>query len=101
MFLIVHYTELLKFFQVFYIKIMNKRDAQEISNRIVAFLREERLKKGISQYKLAKDISMSKSSILYIENFTQHPSLYTTLLIANYLDVDISEIIKKSTLKHD
>ncbi len=91
----VHYTELLITCQVFYIKSMNKRDAQEISNQIVAVLRQERLKKGISQYKLAKDTGMSKSSILYIENFTQHPSLYTTLLIANYLDIDICDVIKK------
>ena len=78
---------------------MNKRDAQKISNQIIAVLREERIKKGITQYKLAKDIGMSKSSILYIENFTQHPSLYTVLLIANYLSVDISEIIKQINKK--
>ena len=75
---------------------MNKRDAQQISNQIVAVLREERIKKGISQYKLAKDIGMSKSSILYIENFTQHPTFYTILLIANYLEVDIGKIIEQS-----
>lgn len=79
---------------------MNKRDAQEISNQIVAVLREERIKKGISQYKLAKDTGMSKSSILYIENCTQHPTLYTAILIANYLDVDISEVIKTITAKN-
>ena len=75
---------------------MNKRDAQQISNQIVAVLREERIKKGISQYKLAKDIGMSKSSTLYIENFTQHPTFYTILLIANYLEVDIGKIIEQS-----
>lgn len=80
---------------MFYNVVMNKRDAQEMSNKIVAILREERIKKGISQYKLAKDTGMSKSSVLYIENLTQHPSLYTTLLIANYLRVDITEIIRK------
>ena len=78
-----------------YITGMNKREAQEMSNRIVAVLREERIKQGITQYKLAKDTGMSKSSIWYIESLTQHPTLYTTLLIANYLNVDISEIIKK------
>ena len=93
--MIVHYTELFIICQVSYIKSMNKRDAQEISNQIVAVLREERIKKGISQYKLAKDTGMSKSSVLYIENFTQHPSLYTILLIANYLDVDLSQVIKE------
>ena len=72
---------------------MNKRDAQYISDRIVAVLKEERIKKGISQYKLAKDTGMSKSSILYIENGKQHPTLYTIILISKYLNVEIGSII--------
>ncbi len=72
---------------------MNKRDAQNISDRIVAVLKEERIKKGISQYKLAKDTGMSKSSILYIENGKQHPTLYTIILISKYLNVEIGSII--------
>lgn len=74
---------------------MNKREAQELSNKIVTVLREKRKTKKISQYKLAKEIGMSKSSILYIENLTQHPTLYTILLIANYLNVDIGNIINQ------
>lgn len=81
--------------QAVYTELMNKRKAQEISNRIVGVLKKERIRKGISQYKLAKDIGMSKSSILYIENLTQHPSLYTVLLISNYLAVDISKVISE------
>ena len=72
---------------------MNKRDAQNISDRIVAVLKEERIKKGISQYKLAKDTGMSKSSILYIENGKQHPTLYTIILISKYLNVEIGSRI--------
>ena len=72
---------------------MNKRDAQNISDRIVAVLKEERIKKGISQYKLAKDTGMSKSSILYIENGKQHPTLYTIILISKYLNVEIGSKI--------
>lgn len=72
---------------------MNKRDAQNISNKIVAVLKEERLKKGISQYKLAKDTGMSKSSILYIESGKQNPTLYTIILIAKYLNVEIGSVI--------
>ncbi len=74
---------------------MNKREAQELSNKIVTVLREKRKTKKISQYKLAKEIGMSKSSILYIENLTQHPTLYTILLIADYLNVDIGNIINQ------
>ena len=51
--------------------------------------------KGITQYKMAKDTGMSKSSILYIENFTQRPSLYTIIMLADYLGLDFSEVLKK------
>lgn len=80
---------------------MNKRDAQNISDRIVAVLKEERIKKGISQYKLAKDTGMSKSSILYIENGKQHPTLYTIILISKYLNVEIGSIISSIEEQQD
>ena len=73
---------------------MKKRQAQEISDQIVAILRAERIKKGITQYKMAKDTGMSKSSILYIESFQQRPSFYTVIMLADYLGLDLSLIIK-------
>ena len=78
---------------------MKKRQAQEISDKIVAVLREKRLAQGITQYKMAKDTGMSKSSILYIENCTQRPTLYTILLLADYLNVDFSQIVKEALEK--
>ena len=74
---------------------MKKRQAQEMSDQIVAVLRSKRIEKGITQYKMAKDTGMSKSSILYIESFQQRPSLYTVLILADYLHVDLSQIITK------
>lgn len=38
---------------------------------------------------------MNKFLTLYIVKFIQHVSLYTKLLITNYLEVDITEVIKK------
>ncbi len=75
---------------------MKKRQAQEISDKIVAILREERIKKGITQYKMAKETGMSKSSILYIENCTQRPTLYTALLLADYLNMDLAKVIQEA-----
>ena len=73
---------------------MKKRQAQEISDQIVAILRAERIKKGITQYKMAKDTGMSKISILYIVSFQQRPSFYTVIMLADYLGLDLSLIIK-------
>ncbi|MBQ7413457.1 MAG: helix-turn-helix transcriptional regulator [Alphaproteobacteria bacterium] len=72
---------------------INKRTAQEISDSVILKLKEERMKQGISQYRIAKDTGMSKSSILYIENLTQRPTLYTVILLANYLKIDLKKIL--------
>ncbi len=74
---------------------MKKRQAQEISDQIVAVLRAKRIERAITQYKMAKDTGMSKSSILYIENFKQRPSLYTVVMLADYLGVDLGQVIQK------
>ena len=73
---------------------MKKRQAQEISDKIVAVLRTKRIEKSITQYKMAKETGMSKSSILYIESCKQRPSLYTVLMLADYLDLDLSQVMK-------
>ena len=72
---------------------MDKKTAQKISDSVILKLREERIKQGISQYQIAKDTGMSKSSILYIENLTQHPTLYTVILLAHYLNVDLKKVL--------
>lgn len=74
---------------------MNKREAQTISDEIVGVLRKKRIQQGISQYKLAqKTTGLSKSSILYIERLKQKPALYTLLMIADCLNVDLSDVLK-------
>ena len=72
---------------------MTKRMAQEISDSVILKLREIRIQKGISQYRLAKDVGMSKSSILYIETLKQRPTLYTVVLLSTYLGVDLKDIL--------
>lgn len=74
---------------------MNKKQAQIISDKVIMCLRKVRTDKGISQYKLAKEIGMSKSSISYIENLKQRPTLYTVLMIADYLEINLSDVVKQ------
>lgn len=75
---------------------MNKREAQHISDKVVTMLKEERIRKGLTQYRVALDTGLSKNSILYIERLTQKPSFYTLVILADYLEADLSEIIKKA-----
>ena len=74
---------------------MDKRKAQNFSDKVVTILKEERIQQKISQYRMANDIGMSKSSILYIENLKQRPSFYTIVMMASYLKLDLSKIIKR------
>lgn len=72
---------------------MNKRNAQEMSDKVIIALKKERIRQGISRYKLAKDIDMSQSSMMNIEKLTQKPTFYTLWMIANYLNVRLGDII--------
>lgn len=74
---------------------MKKREAQKLSDEIVAVLKQKRIELGITQYKMAQDTGMSKSSILYIETFKQHPSLYTVLMLSDYLGLDLGRVIQE------
>ena len=52
-----------------------------------------RIKKGINQDDLATYFGLSRPSIVNIEKGKQKPSIYTLILIANYLMVDIKDLI--------
>ena len=88
------YKELWLNVKLIYSLVMNKREAQTISDEIVGVLRKKRIQQGISQYKLAQETGLSKSSILYIEGLKQKPAMYTLLMIADCLNVDLSDVLK-------
>lgn len=76
---------------------MNIEQAGNISDEVVDFLRQERIRQGISRYKLAKDCGLSKTSIAYIENFENKPTLRSLLMIAECLKVDLGKLITEIT----
>ncbi|HAT3994130.1 TPA: helix-turn-helix transcriptional regulator [Elizabethkingia anophelis] len=52
-----------------------------------------RINKGINQDDLAKFLDLSRPSIVNIEKGKQKPSIYTLILIADYLMVDIKDLL--------
>ncbi len=74
---------------------MKKREAQKLSDAIVDVLADVRESKRISVYRIAKDLGISHSSILYIENHKQKPTLFFIMMIADYLGADLGAIISK------
>lgn len=85
--------ELCKIIKVIYIKFMNKREAEIINDAVVEELKKLRNKHKISQYKIAKDTGLSKSTISRIESFQQKPTLMVLYIIADYLQEDLGKIL--------
>lgn len=79
---------------------MKINDAVKFSDTVVQLLREERVRRGVSQYRLAKDCDISKSSINYIECRKQIPTIKTLMIITDYLGISLGDLIKKAEFKH-
>ncbi len=75
---------------------MKIREAQNYSDTVVDILKSERKKKGISQYQIAQNCQISKSALSYIEKHDRRPTLYTLLIIADYIGVDLHEVLKQA-----
>ena len=74
-------------------------EANKISDNVVALLKAERIRQGMSQYKLAKECGLSKTSVAYIERNENKPTLRALVMIADYLNVDLSEYLKQALEK--
>ena len=73
---------------------MKIRDAHKFSDRVVDILREERIKQGVSQYQIALHCDISKSALSYIEKHERRPTLDTLAIIASYLNIKLSDLIR-------
>lgn len=78
---------------------MKKREAQDFSDSVIKILIDEREKQGIKRSRMAVDLGLSKSSVKYIEEFTQRPSLSIVVMIIDYLGLDLEEVGKRLNQK--
>jgi transcriptional regulator with XRE-family HTH domain len=71
--------------------------ARAVSLEVVALLRIERIRRGISMRELAKGAGISQPMISYVERGMRIPTLDTAFRIANALEVDFWKIIKRAS----
>jgi transcriptional regulator with XRE-family HTH domain len=73
--------------------------AQEVTRR----LREQRIRAGLSIYRVAKKSGVSQQMIGYVERGMRNPTLQTLLRIAEALQIDLSKLIKQAStgIKHE
>jgi transcriptional regulator with XRE-family HTH domain len=65
----------------------------ETVNRVIAVLRDERKKGGLSQETLAKLAGLSRTGVRHVESANFRPTLHTLLKIAAALDVNLPRVI--------
>ncbi len=75
-----------------YIKIKQMRDTR--LNILASNIRAERVRKNLSQNKLAELIDVSENTIRKIEKGNQTPSAFIVYDIANALNVSLDDLYK-------
>ena len=74
---------------------MNRNDGVKEVKRVVAALKDIRLKQGVSHEKLATLTGLNRSSISRIESGINSPTLLSLFLICDALKIDLADIIKR------
>lgn len=69
---------------------------EAIAAHVVRILREEREKRQMSMISLAQRSGLSQAMISYVEGDQRNPTLETLLRIADALDVNLGEVIKRA-----
>ena len=83
------------------IAVMKIREAQTFSDEVVDLLVQERIRQNISRYRLAKECGITEAALSYIERHERRPTLYTLKMIADTLNIQLTDIIKNIERKND
>ncbi len=62
-------------------------------------IKSERIKRNISQEKLAEFIELTRASIINLEKGRHRPSIYQVIMIANFFELDYQILIPFETQK--
>ena len=64
--------------------------------QVIRLLREERERRGLSKYAIAKISGLSQPMIGYVERGLRNPTLETVLRIADALDLDFADLVQRA-----
>jgi transcriptional regulator with XRE-family HTH domain len=72
------------------------RKAQAICVKAISLLKAERERRKLSKYFVAQESGLSPQMIAYVENGERNPTLETVLRMAEALNVNFEDIIKRA-----
>lgn len=73
-----------------------KRKAQAVCVKAIALLKEERERRKLSKYFIAQESGLSPQMVGYVENGTRNPTLETVLRMAEAMNVNFEDIVKRA-----
>lgn len=77
------------FWNIMYVKIsLHKGDKVSVQNRI----KELRIQRNITQIQMAKDLQVTRQTVVAIENNHYNPSLELALKLARYFNLKVEDI---------
>ena len=65
----------------------------EYENKFKDILKELRQEKKLGQVELAKELGVSKGVISLWENGLREPNMYSLIVLSNYFNVSIDELV--------
>ncbi|RYG98706.1 MAG: XRE family transcriptional regulator [Alphaproteobacteria bacterium] len=71
-------------------------EEKRVVERICEALKEERIRKGISQQRLAETAGLSRTGLRHIESLQTSPTLHSLLLLAKALEVDFAPLLSST-----
>ena len=89
------------FYNQIYIMIFS--DSDLFYNELGSRIKKERLLRNITQDELAKELYLTRTSIINLEKGRHKPSIYQVILIAKYFNMDYTKFIPvviDSNLEH-
>ena len=72
------------------------RNAQALCVTAISLLQKERERRKLSKYYVAQQSGLSPQMIAYVENGERNPTLETVLRMAEAMNVDFEDIIKRA-----
>jgi transcriptional regulator with XRE-family HTH domain len=72
------------------------RNAQALCVKAISLLQKERERRKLSKYYVAQHSGLSPQMIAYVEKGDRNPTLETVLRIAEALNIDFEEILKRA-----
>lgn len=72
------------------------RNAQALCVKAISLLQKERERRKLSKYFVAQESGLSPQMIAYVENGERNPTLETVLRMAEALNVNFEDIIRRA-----